>query len=112
MEEKELNNKTIELLEYDKIKDILKGYGICEITKGKIDKLEPEMNIRIIENNLKETSEARAILEINSNVPIHSMKGIFDILEKLKMGGILLPSELEVIGDLLKELKRLKRFIN
>ncbi|MBC8061604.1 MAG: endonuclease MutS2 [Clostridiaceae bacterium] len=106
-----MNNKTLELLEFDKIKEIIKGYALSEDAKEQIQKLEPYLDINIIEKNMNETMEARAIVNINSSIPIHSLSGIKHLKEKINKGGILFPEELGSLCGLLKETKKLKRFM-
>lgn len=106
-----MNYKTIELLEYNKIKEILKSYALSDYGKETIDKLEPSVDINFIEKNMKETSEARAIADISSSVPIHSLNGMKNIKQKIAKSGMLLPEDLEIIAGLLREIKKLKRFM-
>ncbi|GAA0122436.1 MULTISPECIES: endonuclease MutS2 [Clostridium] len=106
-----MNNKAIELLEYNKIKEVLKGYALSDMVKERIEKLEPYVDINIIRKNMIETTEARAIVDINSSVPIHSLTGIKAVRDKIEKGMILLPEDLDIISELLKEVKRLKRFM-
>ncbi len=111
MEELKVNNKAIELLEYNKIKEVLKGYALSDIAKKRIERLEPYVDINIIRKNMIETTEARAIVDINSSVPIHSLTGIKAVRDKIEKGMILSPEDLDMISELLKEVKRLKRFM-
>ena len=106
-----MNNKAIELLEYNKIKEVLKGYALSDMAKERIERLEPYVDINIIRKNMIETTEARAIVDINSSVPIHSLTGIKAVRDKIEKGMILLPEDLDIISELLKEVKRLKRFM-
>ena len=106
-----MNNKAIELLEYNKIKEVLKGYALSDMAKEKIERLEPYVDINIIRKNMIETTEARAIVDINSSVPIHSLTGIKAVRDKIEKGMILSPEDLDMISELLKEVKRLKRFM-
>ncbi|WP_291582992.1 endonuclease MutS2 [Clostridium sp. UBA6640] len=106
-----MNNKAIELLEYSKIKELLKGYALSDMAKERIEKLEPYVDINIIRKNMIETTEARAIVDINSSVPIHSLNGIKAVRDKIGKGMILPPEDLGMISELLKEVKRLKRFM-
>lgn len=106
-----VNNKAIELLEYNKIKELLKGYALSDMAKERIEKLEPYVDINIIRKNMIETTEARAIVDINSSVPIHSLTGIKAVRDKIEKGMILSPEDLGMISELLKEVKRLKRFM-
>jgi len=111
MEELKVNNKAIELLEYNKIKEVLKGYALSDMAKERIERLEPYVDINIIRKNMIETTEARAIVDINSSVPIHSLTGIKAVRDKIEKGMILSPEDLDMISELLKEVKRLKRFM-
>ncbi len=110
MEELKLNKKTVELLEYDKIKNILKTYAISELGREAVEKIQPCFDIKIIEKNMMETTEARNIVNITSSVPIHSLKGAKGIEGKLGKT-VLLPEELDSILGLLKDIKKLKRFM-
>ena len=112
MEETKLNNKSIELLEYDKIKEILKGYTISELGSELVEKLEPYLNIKHIEKYLNETTEARAIVNMTSSIPLHGMKGIKNIMDKLTKDAVLLPDELDSIAGLLKETHKMKNFMS
>jgi MutS2 family protein len=106
-----LNANTINILEYNKIKETIKNYALSEIAKEMIDKLEPYVDINLIERHLKETTEARAIADRSSSVPLHGLTGIKNIKEKLGKVGNLFPEELETICGLLREGRKLKRFM-
>lgn len=111
MEEEKLNNKTVELLEYNKIKEILKGYALSEYAKDKIDELEPMVEQGLIEKNMNETTEARRIVDRSSGVPLQSLMGMKSIMEKVKKGLILSPEELELISAMLRDVYRVKNFM-
>ncbi|MBB6214370.1 MutS2 family protein [Anaerosolibacter carboniphilus] len=106
-----MNKHTMEILEYNKIKERLKGFAVSEQAKEMIDQLEPYVEIKQIERYLKETTEARAIVNISSSIPLHSLSGMKKIKTNLEKGAILSPEELELISGFLKEGKRLKRFM-
>ncbi|WIV12667.1 hypothetical protein [Proteiniborus sp. MB09-C3] len=107
-----MNRKTIELLEYDKIKEILKSFALSDLAKEQIHKLEPYIDISLIEKHMKETTEARAVVDISSSIPIHSLIGINNIKQKIAKGIVLNPEDLETVAGLLREVKKLKRFIS
>ncbi|WML34996.1 endonuclease MutS2 [Clostridium sp. OS1-26] len=106
-----MNNNTIEILEYNKIKEIICEYAISEPAKKIIKNLEPSVDLREIENWMRETTEARAIVNRSSSVPIHSLTDIEKIMSKLGKGAVLKPEELVAIYELQKEGVRLKRFM-
>jgi MutS2 family protein len=106
-----MNKETIKILEYDKILTEIKGYALSEMARERIEALEPLVDINTIEKQLMETTEARAIIDRSSSVPLHSLSGIKNIKEKLGKGSNLLPEELEAISTLLREGRRLKIFM-
>jgi len=111
MEEIKLNSKTVELLEYDKIKETLKGYALSTIAKDRVQKLEPLLHKSSIEMAIKETTEARAIVNISSSIPINSLAGIDIVKDKFTKGMVLSPEDLDTIAGLLREIKKLKYFM-
>lgn len=106
-----MNSKAIELLEYDKIKEILKGYAISDLGQEMIEKLEPYVDINQIKKLMAETTEARAIVNISSSIPIHSLTGIKNVKQKLGKGAVLSPEDLELIAGLLRDTRKLKGFM-
>jgi MutS2 family protein len=111
MEESKLNNKTVELLEYDKIKVLLKSCAISDLGKEMVDKLEPYVDINLIKKYMSETTEARAIVDITSSIPIHSLNGIKNVKQKLGKGSVLSPEDLDIIAGLLRDTQKLKVFM-
>ena len=106
-----MNQKAIELLECDKIKDLLKEYAISDLGKEMIEKLQPYVDIMAIEKNINETTEARAIVNITSSIPIHSLSGISNVKQKLGKGAVLQPEDLDIIAGLLRDTRKLKTFM-
>lgn len=106
-----MNKNTFEVLEYNKIKEILKSYALSDMAKQMIENLEPYVDMKIIERNMLETTEARAIVNRSSSVPLHGLAGIKLIKDKLGKVGSLLPEEFEVICGLLRDGKKLKKFM-
>jgi MutS2 family protein len=106
-----MNINAMNILEYSKIIETLKTYALSELAKDMIDRLEPNTNINTIEKNLKETTEARAIINRSSSIPLHGLTGIKNIKEKLGKGMNLTPEELETVCGLLRDGKKLKRFM-
>ena len=111
MEESELNIKAIELLEYDKIKELLKSCTTSDLGMEMVQKLGPYVDIHLIEKYMSETTEARAIVNITSSIPIHSLKGIKNVKQKLGKGTVLSPEDLDIIAGLLKDTTKLKTFM-
>lgn len=106
-----MNKNTIEVLEYNRIKESLKTYALSEMAKDMIDNLEPFVDVNLIQRFMQETSEARAVVDRTTSVPLHSLPGVKLIKDKVNKGANLLPEELEAICGILREGKKLKRFM-
>ena len=52
-----MNSKILKLLEFNKILDLLRGLAGSELTRQRIDSLEPMSNRRMIQDALTETTE-------------------------------------------------------
>lgn len=107
-----MNSTVIKILEFDKIKDLLKIYTVSSMGRDLIDRLEPSLNINTIISWMNETTEACAVLQRSGNVPIHSLNDIESAVGKLGKGMTLLPEEFNAILSLLQEVGKLKRFMN
>lgn len=106
-----MNEYTMRILEYDKLKEILKQYAISEPAKNLLDRLQPSADIPEIERWMHETTEARRITDINPSVPLTAMEKIDEVIAKAGKGFTLTPDELTAVKELLESVKKLKRFM-
>jgi len=106
-----LNQQTIEVLQFNQVKERVAAYAISELGKEACLALEASTNRKQIEAWLNEVTEAKRILEISSSVPIHGLKGMQTILGGLNKGVPLRPDQFTVLQDLLTCIERLKRFM-
>lgn len=106
-----MNKRAIELMEYDKIREILSSYGVSQSTKEKIRELMPSVDINQIQASLRETSEARRILDLGSSIPVVSTDKIERVITRLDKEGILGGEELEAVANFLYEIYRLKKYM-
>jgi len=107
----EMNNEiraSIKMLDFEEIILQLKGFAVSEIVKEKMDHLDIFTDIHLIKRHLSETSEARTIIDSANSVPLHSLVGIHNLLEKLPRHEILRPAELEQISNFIKDTGKLK----
>lgn len=106
-----MNKHAVEILEFNKIKERLKDFAISEAGREMVERLEPKVDIGLIRKQMEETSEARAVVDITSSVPLHSLKEIRKMQVKLEKGEVFTPEELDALSGFLYEGKRLKRFM-
>lgn len=100
------------ILEFDKVKERWKGLALTEQAKAWIDEAEPMLEEGKVRAKLKETSEARILIEKNGNPPLVSLAGFKEWLDVARMGGCLMPDQLEGIEIALVAVDRMKRYLN
>ncbi len=106
-----MNNITIEKLQLNEVKEIIKLNCVSSLGKELIDKLIPSKNINIVKRKLKENNEARLILQNSNHIPLEGLFNIMPTIEKIEKGMILDPSELVRVEDFLRGCKKIKSFM-
>jgi DNA mismatch repair protein MutS2 len=106
-----LNSQTVEVLQFNDLKELAAGKAISELGKERIRGIEPSFSKKQIDAWLQEVSEAKEILGISASVPIPGLKGVSVILKNLHKGIVLKPEQLMEIHDLLDCISKLKRFM-
>lgn len=106
-----MNRMTVEMMEYDRIKEELMELAVSEQGRALIQRLQPSVDICQVERWLKETTEAKNLFGRFSGIPLHSLTGVEGILAKIDKDGILGAEELSCISGLLKDGKKLKAFM-
>lgn len=101
-----------ETLEFNVIIDQLKNYCFTEQAREGFSKLAPYLSELEVKAALRETSEAREILDNMGNPPLVSMKDVDKYLITAKQGGMLLPEQLDYLGTVLTAIRRMKDFLN
>jgi dsDNA-specific endonuclease/ATPase MutS2 len=104
-------NKTIDILEFNKIQEVLAEYAISENAKNRILNIRPILNETELKLKQRETTEAKIILENIGSAPICAMKEVDKILHTLELGGMLEIEELEMISGFINSNGRLKRYL-
>jgi DNA mismatch repair protein MutS2 len=107
-----MNEKTINMLEFDKIKERVKEFAISEQGKAILHAMRPSTEISIIKQWLNETTEARNIVNKSSSIPLHNLQGIQEIMGKMGKGYALVPEQFSILLELLECGIKLKRFMN
>lgn len=100
------------ILEFDKIKEQLAGFAYTQGAKEMIWELTPYMSERELSSKLRETSEARFLIEKMGNPPMTSMNDIGVYIDIAKKGGCLSEEQLETVAITLTAIKRLKDYLH
>lgn len=106
-----MNINTIEKLQLNEVKELVKIYCVSSLGKELIDKLSPSGNITVVKRRLKENDEARKILENSTYIPLEGLFNITSTIEKVEKGMILDPTELIRIEDFLRGCRKIKTFM-
>jgi len=106
-----MNQMTVDKLQYHELKERIKAYCVSGLGRAMIDKLMPSTNLKVVQNRLRETTEAKVLLGTSGSVPFPGITNITGLIESVEKGLILEPSELTVISDFLRGCRKLKRFM-
>lgn len=104
-------NKSMNVLEFDQIINMLCDYSVSENAKSKLLKLEPSLNEREVNARMNDTTEARKILDSVGTPPLSSMKDIEMLLQLAEKGSMLIPEQLSNIGLFITACNRMKSFL-
>ncbi|MFR6016972.1 MAG: endonuclease MutS2 [Paraclostridium sordellii] len=106
-----MNNTTIEKLQLNEFKELVKIHCVSSLGKELIDKLSPSKNLSVVKRRLMENKEARNILSNSNHIPLEGLFNINSIIEKVDKGMILDPIELTKVQDFLRGCKKIKNFM-
>lgn len=110
-EVRKLNEKTLRVLEYNKILNLLLEKAESKLGKELVKEVKPLTNKREIDSLLEETDEALSILIQRGNPPLYGIHNISAEIKRVEMGGSLIPAGLLKISDSLRVSRGLKSFI-
>jgi len=95
-----VDERTLQVLEYDKVREIVASYALSEAGREKARSLRPLTDRTLILSRLKETSELREAIESQAGLAWRSFKEVRPYLPKaLPEGSFLQPMELIAIAD-------------
>ena len=103
--------KTEHILEFDKIKETWKTFALTESARTEIEKTEPMMSEREVAARLRETSEAKNMIEKFGQPPLAAMSNIREWMHIAETGGCLTPEQLEEAEKALVAVERMKKYL-
>lgn len=107
-----MNQKQTEhILEFDKVKEQWKELALTTWAKEEIDNTQPIMAEIELRAKMRDTTEARILLEKCGNPPLVSLEGIEELIGIAVKGGCLSAAQLEQIGTALVAVRRLKSYL-
>ena len=99
----------LETLEFKKVLDKIKVLSSLDRTKALIDEIKPLNDLNLIQNMLDETSLMRDFIIKFGELPFGLKEDVFKYVEVSKKGGTLSISEINLINELIKTTKSIKR---
>ena len=105
-----MNEKSLRILEFNKIKDKIQKYARTNAGKQRIAELSPYDNVYEINSKLEETNEALEVILDNGNPPLEGLFDIHEGIERARKGGTLTPGQLLKIGSTLRAARNMKEF--
>jgi DNA mismatch repair protein MutS2 len=106
-----MNDRSLKLLEYLHLLNILKEYSISSLGRKRCEALRPSQDLPLIQSRLTDVMELKKILETEGEIPLRGLKDIEAILNKLGIEGSAL--DVQEFLDLYHQMvlcKGLKRF--
>ncbi|WP_251860939.1 endonuclease MutS2 [Clostridium sp. Marseille-Q2269] len=107
-----MKNKSIKVLEFNKIQEFLKNYTCTKAAKDIIEDLRPYDSVYEVTEHLQETKEAFKLLVTKGAPPF---EGVYDVRNGISLaekGSTLLPGQLLKIAAVLRCARRFKEYIN
>ncbi len=98
-------------LEFEKVKEIWKGLTVTEGASQRIEEARFILAEPQLRKELKDTSDARELIEKLGAPPLQSVTEIKDVMEIAKKGDCLTPYQLEKVGMILSAVSRLKDYL-
>ena len=105
-------NQEEKILEFDEIKEKWMEFAVTEKARQEIRESVPILSESMLMSRLRETTEARQLLETCGNPPLVSMDGIEALLRTVSRGECLSAGQLEQVKLALVAVKRLISYLN
>lgn len=107
-----MEDRSLRVLEFNKIKEIIKNYTVTASAKVLVEELKPYDTIFEVEKKLRETDEALDLLITKGSAPFEGLHDSREGIERAKKGGVLSPGQLLRIGGMLKSARRFKEYLS
>ncbi len=103
--------KSYKTLEFDKVLNRLSELALSEHAKQKLLSLSPSLKEKECKKNIKDTTEAKKILENIGTPPLSSMKELDTILDLAEKGSMLIPEQLTAVATFIYSTNRMAAFL-
>ncbi len=110
-----MDNKIIDTfnkIEFNIILEKLIDMAYTEKAKEELKNLKPYLSETEVIARLRDTTEAKLMIEKVGNPPVTALQGINELVEIASKGGCLTPEQLESVATTLTAVRRLKDYLN
>ena len=107
-----LNDKSLRVLEFNKILEEIKRFTYTNAGKDVIDVLKPYDNIYEVKEHLEETYEALKLLATKGAPPFEGVYDARSAIERAEKGSVLQPGELLKIAAVMRSARRFKDYVS
>jgi len=107
-----MDELSLRVLEFDHLLNVLKTYAVSSLGRRRCETLRPTADLSVVRSRLAHVAEMKAILEAGGDLPIHGLKDVGPILDRLDIEGVTLgaPELIDLCRQI--ELSRgVKRFL-
>ncbi|HHV62040.1 MAG TPA: endonuclease MutS2 [Firmicutes bacterium] len=106
-----MDPRTLRVLEFDKIKDLLRGLTTNSLGAELVDQLVPVTGIVEARALQAETTEAKGILRLHPGVPLGGVRDVREAVRRAQVGSTLEPAGLLDIANTLAAARKLRKFL-
>ena len=107
-----MKKHTYQVLEYNRLLDILSRYAMCPMGKSNCLSLEPSNDLGFVDNELRLVSEMKLLLKVRGFVSLSDLTDVLPFLRKSRTDGSYLePKELLCILSLAQTSQQSKKFL-
>lgn len=99
-------------IEFDKVKEMWADLAITDYAKERIGEIELCFSESELKKQLRDTTDARYMIEIAGTPPLQNITEIKDILSIVEKGDCLTPYQLERVEKVLVVIRRLKDYLS
>jgi DNA mismatch repair protein MutS2 len=106
-----MDNNTLRVIEYDKVKALLRPCAASSLGKAHVDRMRPVRDPALARLRLAETGEACHLLETVGDAPLGGLHDVRDQVRRAAKDGVLTAPELQDIAETAACCRRLHRYL-
>ncbi|WP_367009897.1 endonuclease MutS2 [Staphylococcus capitis subsp. urealyticus] len=107
-----MRQKTLDVLEFDKIKSFVADETISDLGREKVDAMTPATEFETVEFQINETDEISQIYNKHRLPSLSGLAKVSPLIHRANIGGVLNVTELNVIKRLIQVQNQFKTFYN